>query len=131
MKHPKEQTVESAHHRVVSEFNLYSETLETFPAATGLEADGIIVLIPLSFLAIWALLVSIVSDLFLPDKEEKAPPANTIAKSPCHKCQFFSDNPYLKCAVQPTLVFTTQSRNCPDYAPMSASSRLKSASREA
>jgi len=34
---------------------------------------------------------------------------------PCTTCRFFSNNTYLKCAVQPTLVLTEQAKNCPDY----------------
>ncbi len=36
-------------------------------------------------------------------------------KTPCAKCEFFSNNPYLKCAAQPALVLTEQAINCPDY----------------
>jgi hypothetical protein len=36
-------------------------------------------------------------------------------KSPCTKCEFFSNNPHLKCAAQPSLVLTEQARDCPDY----------------
>ncbi len=35
-------------------------------------------------------------------------------KSPCTKCKFFSNNPYLKCAAQPSLVLTEQAKDCPD-----------------
>jgi len=36
-------------------------------------------------------------------------------KIPCHTCQYFSSNSYLKCAVNPTLVLSEHALNCADY----------------
>jgi hypothetical protein len=33
----------------------------------------------------------------------------------CHDCQYFSNNGYLKCALQPTIVLTEESIYCRDY----------------
>lgn len=41
----------------------------------------------------------------------------SFSQSPCRKCQFFSNNFYLKCAVHPTIVLTKEADNCPDYNP--------------
>jgi hypothetical protein len=38
-------------------------------------------------------------------------------KASCKKCRFFSNNKYLKCAVQPTIVLTEEAKNCPEYQP--------------
>jgi hypothetical protein len=35
----------------------------------------------------------------------------------CERCRFFSNNRYLKCAVQPSLVLTKEADACPDYYP--------------
>ena len=35
----------------------------------------------------------------------------------CHSCRYFSNNNYLHCALQPTIVLTEQSSDCPDYCP--------------
>jgi hypothetical protein len=40
-----------------------------------------------------------------------------FSQSPCTKCRFFSSNPFLKCAVNPTLVLTKEAVNCSDYRP--------------
>lgn len=40
-----------------------------------------------------------------------------LVKTPCHNCRFFSDNRYLKCAVQPDIVLTKASIDCSDYYP--------------
>lgn len=43
---------------------------------------------------------------------------NTIHKVPCKNCQFYSNNNYLKCAVQPSLVLTEEAKNCSEYSPI-------------
>jgi len=40
---------------------------------------------------------------------------NSQMKSPCTRCEFFSNNPYIKCAAQPIIVLTEQATDCPDY----------------
>ncbi len=41
-------------------------------------------------------------------------PAVKASKLPCCNCQFFNKNPYLKCAVHPTIVMTEAAIDCPD-----------------
>jgi len=36
---------------------------------------------------------------------------------PCVNCHFFANNSYLKCAVNPYIVFTEKALNCFDYRP--------------
>lgn len=36
---------------------------------------------------------------------------------PCKNCQFYANNHYLRCAVQPTLVLTEEAKHCPEYSP--------------
>ena len=38
-----------------------------------------------------------------------------LSRSRCINCKFYNSNLYLKCAVQPNIVRTTQARNCIDY----------------
>ncbi len=33
----------------------------------------------------------------------------------CHRCQYFSDNRYLKCALHPVTVLTEETINCADH----------------
>jgi hypothetical protein len=35
----------------------------------------------------------------------------------CHRCRFFNNNSYLKCAVHPCTVLTSEAKNCSDYWP--------------
>ena len=36
---------------------------------------------------------------------------------PCRNCQFFDNNNYLTCAVQPVIVMSSEAIDCSDYAP--------------
>jgi hypothetical protein len=36
-------------------------------------------------------------------------------KTPCYRCQYFSDNPYVKCALHPDMVLTEKAIDCQDY----------------
>lgn len=51
------------------------------------------------------------------DMEDPLDLSNSFAQSPCTKCQFFSNNPFLKCAVNPTVVLTKEAVNCSEYKP--------------
>lgn len=43
----------------------------------------------------------------------------------CHRCRYFSDNAYLKCALHPVAVLTEQAIDCADYDPYSEAERAK------
>lgn len=43
--------------------------------------------------------------------------ANPIQNHRCSKCQYFSKNHFLQCAVQPSLVLTADAINCSDFCP--------------
>lgn len=40
---------------------------------------------------------------------------NAFKSMPCYNCKYFSDNVYIKCAVQPENVLTPRAHQCPDY----------------
>ena len=44
---------------------------------------------------------------------------------PCHRCRYFSGNPYVKCALHPVTVLTEQAVDCADYYPNSEAKRLE------
>jgi hypothetical protein len=46
-------------------------------------------------------------------------------KVPCHGCQYFSGNPYLKCALHPVTVLTEQAVDCTDYDPNSKAKQVE------
>jgi hypothetical protein len=39
----------------------------------------------------------------------------TFVEIPCQKCQFFSNNRHLKCAIRPSSVMNEEAIDCPDY----------------
>jgi hypothetical protein len=46
---------------------------------------------------------------------EKTLTSEVFHKIPCRSCRYFSHNPYLNCAIHPSLVLTGQAIDCPDY----------------
>ncbi|MBE9016254.1 hypothetical protein IQ272_08895 [Chroococcidiopsidales cyanobacterium LEGE 13417] len=42
---------------------------------------------------------------------------NRLHQVPCINCHFYSMNPHLKCAVNPSVVLTRRAIDCPDYRP--------------
>jgi hypothetical protein len=53
------------------------------------------------------------------DNSLTPPATDCFHKTACYQCKFFNNNPYLKCAVNPSTVLTTEAKNCPDYQPRS------------
>jgi hypothetical protein len=43
--------------------------------------------------------------------------APSLGKRSCQRCQYFSSNPYLKCAIHPATVMTEAANDCNDYTP--------------
>lgn len=42
---------------------------------------------------------------------------DTILRNPCDRCRYLSCNPYLKCALHPSIALTARAINCTDYHP--------------
>jgi hypothetical protein len=80
----------------------------------------------ISFMIVWAIFVYLISS-FCNALEE--PPENAaqdkdkivsikhLQQHPCKSCQFFNNNSYLKCAVNPATALTKEALNCSDYIP--------------
>jgi hypothetical protein len=47
--------------------------------------------------------------------EKITDPVKYFSQVPCRKCRFFSSNPYLRCAVHPSIVLKPEARDCSDY----------------
>jgi len=39
----------------------------------------------------------------------------SLHQVPCKNCRFYSNNHYLKCAVQPSIVMTDEAKNCTEF----------------
>jgi hypothetical protein len=79
--------------------------------------DLVISLSPLSFVFIWAIFLLILQKIRSNLDDKVVLTINGLQKVPCKNCQFFSNNHYLKCAVQPHLVMTEEAINCCEYLP--------------
>lgn len=73
-------------------------------------------LIPISLLTAWAISIVIYSDIWTILKHGflAAKHSNQV---PCRNCQFFQNNPYLRCAVNPSMALTDDAKGCSDYCP--------------
>ncbi|MEH2294583.1 hypothetical protein [Nostoc sp.] len=78
----------------------------------------------ISFMIVWTIVVFLVSyackavedppETAAQDKDEIVS-IKHFQQHPCKNCQFFNNNHYLKCAVNPANVLTKEALNCSDY----------------
>lgn len=78
------------------------------------QPDGSLVLVPLCFIAIWVGLIYVIADTWKFNRKETKI-SRELTQLPCKKCQFFNNNHYLKCAVNPHVVMTRAANKCQDY----------------
>ncbi len=78
----------------------------------------VLFLIPICFIFIKAIIgLTVASGWKLARDEKRLVTLNRFQQVPCKNCRFFTNNLYLKCAVQPSTALTKQALNCPDYWP--------------
>ncbi|NDJ17504.1 hypothetical protein [Myxacorys almedinensis] len=75
--------------------------------------DAALLLLPLGFVAMWATVVCVISDTW--KLRRNAPSSKQAVQLPCKKCQFFHNNPYIKCAVNPHLALTPEAADCSEF----------------
>ncbi len=80
-------------------------------------SDLAIALTPLSFVFIWAIFLFILRKIRSHADNKIAFSINSLHQVPCKNCRFYSNNHYLKCAVNPDLVLTEEAVNCSEYCP--------------
>ncbi|WP_375513297.1 hypothetical protein [uncultured Nostoc sp.] len=76
----------------------------------------------ISFMIVWGTFVFLVSyaSKALQDavqNKDEIVSIKNLEQHPCKSCQFFNNNHYLKCAVQPFTALTKERLNCSDYKP--------------
>jgi len=101
---------------LVAQTEIVQAPADRAPAASFSSAhdDISLLLVPLCFAAIWAGIVCIIADTWkLNRKEVKT--SRPLTQLPCKKCQFFSNNPYMKCAVNPYVAMTPAANDCADF----------------
>lgn len=58
-------------------------------------------------------------------KEEQNGELPALSNSvPCYNCRYYSNNAYLKCPVNPSMVLTEQAKDCSDYHVTSLSDKV-------
>ncbi|MCC5641607.1 hypothetical protein LC607_01260 [Nostoc sp. CHAB 5824] len=87
--------------------------------------DITIFLSPVGFIISWMVVFLILRKIreFLDYK--MVLPAKGLHKLPCRNCSFYSNNHYLKCAVNPSIVLTEEAMNCSEYSPNKKNSSSK------
>ncbi|MEC4816105.1 MAG: hypothetical protein SAK29_22960 [Scytonema sp. PMC 1069.18] len=78
--------------------------------------NAIMFLLPFSLITFWLLIAFKLLNT-LNSANNKIATFNILTKVPCRNCQYFANNPFLKCAVRPDTALTEEAMNCPDYCP--------------
>ena len=77
-----------------------------------------LLLAPICFMIVWAIVVFTVSALCkVAQDKDRIVTNNRCKQVPCRNCRFFNNNHHLKCAVHPSTALTKQAINCSDYWP--------------
>jgi hypothetical protein len=74
--------------------------------------DPAMIVAPIIFLAMAGVIASQKFKLF-----HQFNRLNNLQQHSCQNCRYFSNNKYLKCAVNPTIALTEEAKNCHDYHP--------------
>ncbi|MDM9381488.1 hypothetical protein QUB80_12330 [Chlorogloeopsis sp. ULAP01] len=74
--------------------------------------DPALIVAPIIFLAMAGVIVSHKLKLF-----HQFNRLNNLQQHSCQNCRYFSNNKYIKCAVNPTIALTEEAKNCLDYHP--------------
>ncbi|MBO3462716.1 hypothetical protein G7B40_034260 [Aetokthonos hydrillicola Thurmond2011] len=89
-------------------------------------------LLPVLFIPVLFMIVVAIGALIFPSNVRRKFPQNAklntnrFKQVPCRNCQFFNDNHYLNCAVQPSNVLTKEALNCSDYLPNNGTNESES-----
>ncbi|MEC4985545.1 MAG: hypothetical protein SAJ37_08135 [Oscillatoria sp. PMC 1068.18] len=70
--------------------------------------------VPICFVCAWILVV-VFSWTIISATRDTFAKAKQMHSIPCTKCQFFTNDSFLKCTVQPTIANTEQAIQCRDY----------------
>lgn len=76
--------------------------------------DNALPIVPIGFLVFWAIVAWVFLDIpkslqrgkFLQSQHQKFR---------CRGCRYFTDNPYIQCAVHPKTALTEQAKECSDF----------------
>lgn len=84
--------------------------------------ETLMVALPLAFVMGWGVVFFVLSKSWMVARHELTSNLKRFHKVPCSNCKFFSANPYLKCAVNPSIALTEKAADCSEYSPQEAKS---------
>jgi hypothetical protein len=79
--------------------------------------DVALSLSPIALLCSWVMFFLILQKIRTILDNKMVFTINGVHKVPCKNCRFYSNNHYLKCAVQPSIVMTEDAKDCSEYSP--------------
>ncbi|MGA9382959.1 MAG: hypothetical protein WBV73_29715 [Phormidium sp.] len=99
--------------------------IQSFPAEISVNKPSLpdisassLYIIPTTFFTFWLMYLIVSTDL-LKFAKHKISIIKNLEQVPCKNCRYFTNNPYLRCAVNPAIALTSEAINCSDYCPMS------------
>ncbi|WP_088891068.1 hypothetical protein [Leptolyngbya ohadii] len=77
-------------------------------------SDSVLFLVPVGFVLVWSIATAAFLGLpkLMGGNRHRVKAAH---KLPCYQCQYFTSNPYLRCAVRPETVLTEDALECSDF----------------
>jgi hypothetical protein len=101
----------------VREVKLQEETVDRTKSPQFNTSDFLMLLGPIGFIIGWTILFLMLSKIGIAARDEIFFTIKRFQKVPCRNCQYFTNNPYLKCAVNPGAALTEEALKCSDYKP--------------
>lgn len=89
--------------------------VENVKPLKGLTSDFTMFWGIIGFIICWAAIFFMLSKRVRFTRKEIAVDLKTLHQIPCKNCKFYSNDPHLKCAVNPSIVLTEQAIDCSDY----------------
>lgn len=86
------------------------------PKISDIPASSLYI-IPTAFFTFWLMYLIFSTDI-LKFAKHKFSLIKHLEQVPCKNCRYFTNNPYLRCAVNPSLALTSEAINCSDYCPL-------------
>lgn len=86
------------------------------PKISDIPASSLYI-IPTAFFTFWVMYLIFSTDI-LKFAKHKFSLIKHLEQVPCKNCRYFTNNPYLRCAVNPSLALTSEAINCSDYCPL-------------
>lgn len=99
----------------VTQTNQSRVETETLKSVKVVTSDSIMLWGIVGFVVCWVAIFFMLSKRVRVTRKEIAINIQTLHQIPCKNCKFYSSDPHLKCAVNPSIVLTEKAVDCSDY----------------